>query len=533
MTNIDKYDGIISISSGALTAAMDVLWGDDLSLMEAHKWGAEETNKFVLKVAKKNGYKGSDLAGAIDHLEEAAPIWADKNTNEFGGGYHHHLRDFSHHPTPVGLFFSLLNEFTGYGYGTDTDGKFKKNKIEGWKEKGFLESIYSGTINWSLHLISDVAGSSGSVRMGKEGTGLPGPFMSLLKELASVPGIRDIAGTDKNGRYQFSVACQKLFNGTLLSEHDENGKIIKDTVVPFDMRTELGLLHEPVRTKQYIPVLICEGIVCAFYSIRRLINEIIEEKIDSLEKIRNLDFSKFLPWKSNELKRMRTLSALSFSAVDMSAAAVSAYVQCDGDKKSFIMDFAKQVNYFGVGRLIIAGTGEVGMRLEKIYDEYLPVVEKLEEQVSINTDKLNVLNKDMKYDAAKPLAAFEAIAGIGTPIGFIGAAIGVYKEISSSVEEYNLAHEERLRIEEECITAIDMLREYREEMEVVVSEYMIDRLSVFGAGMDMMDEALLADDTDKFIQGNNMIQQKLGTQSQFSSQDEFDDLMLSDGDFKL
>lgn len=26
-----------------------------------------------------------------------------KNTNDFGGGYQHHLRDFSHHPTLIGI----------------------------------------------------------------------------------------------------------------------------------------------------------------------------------------------------------------------------------------------------------------------------------------------------------------------------------------------------------------------------------------------------------------------------------------------
>ena len=33
---------------------------------------------------------------------------------------------FSHHPTVLGLFFSILGQFTGTGYGTDTDGNFIK-----------------------------------------------------------------------------------------------------------------------------------------------------------------------------------------------------------------------------------------------------------------------------------------------------------------------------------------------------------------------------------------------------------------------
>ena len=36
----------------------------------------------------------------------------------------HHLRDFSHHPSLVGLACSILSQFTGKGYGTDTAGRF-------------------------------------------------------------------------------------------------------------------------------------------------------------------------------------------------------------------------------------------------------------------------------------------------------------------------------------------------------------------------------------------------------------------------
>ena len=521
--DIDKYDRIIACSSGVLMGALDVLWVGDLSLFEAHKWGTEETNKFVYKVAKHRGFKGKEdnIAGAIDFLEEDAPIWADKTTNSFGGGYQHHLRDFSHHPTPVGLIFSLLNEFTGYGFGTDTNGKFITVKIDGWHRKGLLESIYSGTVKWTLHMISDVAGSSSSVRNNREGTGIPGPFMSMLKELSSIPGLRSINGVDEKGRNNFSVGCSKLFNGTLLAEHDEDGNIIKESVVKFDLRTELGLAHETIRTKQYVPVLINEAIVCAFYSVRRLLDEIKRKNISSLSELQNLDFSKFLPWNSNELRRMRTISALSFSTVDMSMAAVKAYGECGGDKVKFAVGFAKRVNYFGVGRLIIAGTGEVGMKLDKSYDEYKPVVERLSNQVS-----------SMKQNV-EGVSTLTAVASIGTPLGFVSASIGVYKIIKSSADEYNLAKEERERIQRECEANVLLLQDYRTEMEEIVSEYMIDRLTVFGAGLDMMDQALLSDNTDDFIKGNNMIQEKLGNDTLFSSQDEFDALMNSDDDFKL
>lgn len=36
----------------------------------------------------------------------------------------------------------------------------------------------------------------------------------------------------------------KLFNGTLLADHDENGRIVKGTARKFDLRTEIGMLEE-------------------------------------------------------------------------------------------------------------------------------------------------------------------------------------------------------------------------------------------------------------------------------------------------
>ncbi|MGB4661388.1 MAG: hypothetical protein WBI07_19610 [Mobilitalea sp.] len=130
--NIDKLtnhaDGIdymVAVASGVLAGIIDIVFVEDFSLEKANEWGNDKTNNFVVKIAQKQGYKGDDLYGAVKFLEEKFPLAADKATNDFGGGLQHHLRDFSHHPTPVGLFFSFLTQFTGKVYGTDVTGIFK------------------------------------------------------------------------------------------------------------------------------------------------------------------------------------------------------------------------------------------------------------------------------------------------------------------------------------------------------------------------------------------------------------------------
>ena len=211
----DKADYALAVTSGVLAGLVDSLFVGEFSLEYANQWGNQQAEKLVLKVAKYQGYGGTDLGQAIKHLEYQFPIAADKATAAFGGGLQHHLRDFSHHPTPVGLVCSILTQFTGNVYGTDVAGAFQcvpLNK-DGLNLVGqsFPEKIMFGAVNWFFHMVSDVAGSSGTVMKGSFGTGLPGPLASLLKEFSST---RLFKKQDAKGCKEFSVYISKLFNGT-------------------------------------------------------------------------------------------------------------------------------------------------------------------------------------------------------------------------------------------------------------------------------------------------------------------------------
>ena len=138
-----RLDYGIAAGSGLLTGLLSVFLGKPLSIEEAAKIGGKEADKIVIDAARafgcdlpndkaifdKDGRCSTEvLAKAIKFLEDKFPIPQDKLTPEFGGGLQHHLRDFSHHPTVLGLFFSILGQFTGTGYGTDTDGNFIKEE---------------------------------------------------------------------------------------------------------------------------------------------------------------------------------------------------------------------------------------------------------------------------------------------------------------------------------------------------------------------------------------------------------------------
>ncbi|WMJ89251.1 hypothetical protein [Anaerocolumna sp. MB42-C2] len=357
----DGIDYTVAVASGVIAGVIDSIFVGEFSFERANDWGTEKTNNFVVKIAQSKGYKGDDLAGAVAFLEDKYKIAADKATNDFGGGLQHHLRDFSHHPTPVGLTFSLLTQFTNKVYGTDVNGIFKVVELN--KDdliligKNTQEKLTFGIINWFFHMVSDMAGCSDSILNGKTGTGLPGPIGSLLKELSALPIFSKM---NKDGRKEFSVWISKLFNGTLLGERDENGKLIP---LKFDLRTEIGIAHELGR--QALPIILNECIVRGFYFIRRLCVEIRDNDIKKISDLKNINWKRTLPFKNRTIVRMMTIATGTFTAIDLADAGIRAVIKSGGFNPATLGNFILRVNFVGVGRFAIAVGSDVSMGVKR------------------------------------------------------------------------------------------------------------------------------------------------------------------------
>jgi len=388
-SHADKYDYLVSIGSGVLCGLLDILWVGSFSLERGRSIASNEIDGFVTKTAKLLGYNGDDLEGAVKFLEKKFPIPSDGNTPDFGGGLQHHLRDFAHHPTIVGLIFSLLTQFTYKSYGTDVNGVFMIAEVTE-VSKAFIgndvpSKILFGTITWFFHIVSDVAGSSSSV--GKSGgTGIPGPLLALAKELSVLPIFKNINVGDNS----LSVFLSKLFNGTLLAKHDESGTIIRDTVLKFDLRGELGVGIELGR--QAIPVVANECIVRCFYFIRRLAIEIREQDIRSFAEMKQIDWGKVKPLNNPTIARMLTIATGVFTTVDVGEAIVT--------QKYWV-----SINYVGVGRFTVAIGEDVSWclkarnikRIKQVYEDiqrfaYTQTDDKIYERIGadMNIDKLSL-----------------------------------------------------------------------------------------------------------------------------------------------
>lgn len=337
-SHADKLDYLISIASGVLSGMLDILWCGEFDLTSSRKIADEKINDFVIKTSKRLGCKDDDIKSCVAFLEKKNPIPADGNTPDFGGGLQHHLKDFAHHPTIIGLIFSLLTQFTGNAYGTDTYGNFiivpvpEKSKI--FIGNDVADKLVKATITWFFHLVSDIAGSSNTAGLGG-GTGIPGPILSLAKEMSTLPIFKNIKIKDDT----LSIFLSKLFNGTLFAQYDKNGKIIKDSIKKIDFRGELGVGIE--LGKQAIPVIANECIVRCFYFIRRVAIEIKDKKIKTIKDFSKIEWKKIKPYKNPTLTRMLTIATGVFTTVDLTEAIAT--------QKYWI-----SVNYIGIGRFAIA-----------------------------------------------------------------------------------------------------------------------------------------------------------------------------------
>lgn len=356
----DNLDYVVAIASGIACGLLDILWVGGFDLANGRSVASDKVDAFVKKTAELlEGEKFDDVKSAVKALEKRFPIPSDGNTPDFGGGLQHHLRDFAHHPTIVGLAFSLLTQFTEKSYGTDVNGVFLvvdvSEKSKPFIGKDIPQKILMGTITWFFHLVSDVAGSSSTAGI-TGGTGIPGPILALAKEISAIPFFKDIKEDDMS----LSRFLSKLFNGTLMMRRDENGEIIKESVIKFDLRGELGVAVELY--KQAVPVIANECIVRAFYFIRRLAVAMKENGVSCLADMRKIDWNSVKLSNNPTIARMLTVSMGVFTALDIGEAIAT--------QKYWV-----SINYVGVGRFAVAIGSDVSWGLKarnakKVRDVY-------------------------------------------------------------------------------------------------------------------------------------------------------------------
>lgn len=108
-----------------------------------------------------------------------------------------------------------------------------------------------------------------------------------------------------------------------------------------------------------------------------------------------------------------------------------------------------------------------------------------------------------------------------------------YAILMKAMEDATIQHETTLRVQEECRQSVELIQQYRKEMEDISAKYLVQHLQSFETGFQTMDQAIFEDDVDGYLKGNAELQKALGREVQFETKSDFDDLMSSDTPFKL
>lgn len=344
-------------------------------------------NKFkkVINGDNENGTVNA-IRRSIAKLEEKYKLPSDNAFKGIKGmnSASHHLDDLAHHPTLLGLVAAIVGELFRAGIFVDKNGDwhlewlgFDKEDVKRWLEL-FAPIVVAGLITWLLnvvnskykdeidqklpapigkliktlanaplaitilnsirnvftnwwgHLASDMAGSKSSPGAGM---GIPGLFVSILKEISSIPPL-NLTGLPK--------IVDEIY-----------------TQNRFDMRAELAVMNELGR--QSIPVLLGDILVRGFYFVRHLISE-----LSNKDGFNGVNWKNVIPMNNRTIVRMMTIEAGTFTAIDIADAAVRSTIK-NGTPENprFWKDMILRVNFVGIGRFAIAFSSDILMGRER------------------------------------------------------------------------------------------------------------------------------------------------------------------------
>ncbi len=327
----DKYDYGSAVFAGIVTGLIDSFFVGSPLCSTLGGVTDKAIDGVVLKFAqwvyRLDGQKGKlyrkapdSLASAIGFLEDRFRVNYDaRYGKDLQGGDalshfcpgNHHLKSLAHCPDILGLFFSVLDQLTGKTSIVNRGKLVRLPSVTSSAVPGnmsFESKVISGVVNWFGHIMSDVAGSSGTRgHAGKRGSGIPIPGFELFQFTG-----KDL-GTELNGLARFT---DLMF---------QNG---------YDFRFGLAMS---------IPVAINQMFTTLLWALRK-------------RYALQWDWKEIISQRKQDpqLARMQLVSAGCFLLVDIGDAALRSQGQ--------LLVFALHLNYVGICKFAFAAYQELCLR---------------------------------------------------------------------------------------------------------------------------------------------------------------------------
>lgn len=336
--NCDKLDYILAASSGALCGVIDIFLvgkpGESPLGDITDKWFANRTMDFA-KLCHPKHKDFDSLESALRFLEKEFKVPYDQTGLGDAGkvvfdlnAKNHHFKSLAHNPSLLGLFFSIIDQFTNSSHFV-TDGQLisLEKADEKWELRGnnIPSKFFCGFTNWIGHLVSDVSGSQSSARAGKRGMGIPSPLWTWTNDIIAIKAELNLPVTETD----------KAMNQLALDIFKEG----------YDARFQ---------TTQAIPVFINEMLVRLIYSVRRLFKYFSDTRKE--ERSLSLMWQRCEPFSNPTVKRMLTIAHGTFCLVDIGDAVGRSFVVGGGTFNA--VEFVLRLNVVGVGRFAISLYGE-------------------------------------------------------------------------------------------------------------------------------------------------------------------------------
>lgn len=336
--NCDKLDYVLAASSGALCGVIDIfLVGKPDESPFGHvtdQWFAARTKDFA-KLCHPAKQDFDSLESALRFLEKKFQVpydqtgLGDAGRAVFGlNAKNHHLKSLAHNPSLLGMFFSILDQFTNTSHFV-TNGQLisLQQADEEWALQGgnIPGKLFCGFVNWFGHLVSDVSGSLSSAKAGNRGMGIPSPFWTWTNDIVAIKAKLGLSAAEMD----------KAMNELALNIFEKG----------YDVRFQ---------TAQAIPVFLNELIVRLIYSVRRLFRYFKETP--RADRSFKLMWRKCEPFSNATVKRMLTVAHGTFCLIDVGDAVGRALISGRGTFNA--VEFVLRLNVVGVGRFAISLYGE-------------------------------------------------------------------------------------------------------------------------------------------------------------------------------
>lgn len=462
-----------SVACGIVSGVIDYLYLSDINVYkEDLRFSNRQINELIHKLAEKEGYTGKRLPGAINKLEGKYKVLQDNVWSGESIGVsakNHHLADLAHHPTPAGLMAAIIVQFLRFGIFVNKEGEWHFKFVETTKEDLMeiaIPAIITGTLNWLVY----ISKNKYEEETGKE---VPKAINQLAHLVASTPSIIQV------------VECANKWFGHLVSDMGGSKQTAgKGMGIPGIF---ISLLYEisglPILKDTKLP---------------HIINNIYEKGKIDLRK----EYAYFQQLKRQALPVIfnEVLVRLGFMLIQL----INEIKENDG---------LKEVNW----------------------NKVIPINNRsLDRCLAISTMTFNVVDTaDAAFRAAVESGAnWVLFSGkFVARYNFVGAGratLAIVKEFSNEQKETQLLHERRLLMEEKAQLMFEQLQQFKSKLEEKVSNYLVEDIEAFIEGFDYMKEGIAFGDSNLVIKGNVIIQEVLGREPQFKTQEEFDELMDSD-----